>query len=394
MEDLVTVRPTLNYVRLAELAIDGQIPYGIVQPGTHVDDGVPIVRVGDIRNGTINTANPLRVDRRIAATYSRTILRGGELLISLVGTVGECAVVPEELVGWNVARAVAVVRPEGISSHWMRFCLALPEVRHRLQSVLNTTVQATLNLSDLKALEIPVGDAATMKALVRVMGALDDKIAANAKLARTADELAGAIFLSMLGETESLPLTDVAQFVNGRAFTKGACGTGRVVIRIAELNSGIGGSTVYSDIEPEEKYFARPGDLLFAWSGSLTLRRWFRPEGIVNQHIFKVMPFDAYPLWLVHGLLARKLDAFKAIAADKATTMGHIQRRHLDEAVDVPVRSAVEGYDPIMSALWQRALGAEQENLTLGATRDALLPHLMSGRLRVRDAEKAVEEVL
>ena len=55
-----------------------------------------------------------------------------------------------------------------------------------------------------------------------------------------------------------------------------------MVVRIAELNSGPGGSTVYNDVSVDEENLARPGDLLFAWSGSLTVRRWFRPEAIVN----------------------------------------------------------------------------------------------------------------
>ena len=85
------------------------ITYGIVQPGSPVADGVPIIRVGDIRGGRISTSNPLKVSQAIEAGYARTRLRGGELLLTLVGTVGEAAVVPESLAGWNTARAVAVI---------------------------------------------------------------------------------------------------------------------------------------------------------------------------------------------------------------------------------------------------------------------------------------------
>ena len=62
--------------------------------------------------------------------------------------------------------------------------------------------------------------------------------------------------------------------------------------------------SVLHDIEVAEDYLARPGDLLFAWSGSLTVHRWFRPEGIVNQHIFKVIP-TGYPMWIVKGEINR-----------------------------------------------------------------------------------------
>ena len=67
------------------------ITYGIVQPGARVADGVPIVRVSDVRDGHIAVDDPLRVSPSIEAAYSRTRLKGGELLLTLVGTVGETA---------------------------------------------------------------------------------------------------------------------------------------------------------------------------------------------------------------------------------------------------------------------------------------------------------------
>jgi type I restriction enzyme S subunit len=166
------------------------------------------------------------------------------------------------------------------------------------------------------------------------------------------------------------------------------------VVRIAELNSGIGDSTVYNDIEVADEHLARPGDLFFAWSGSLTVARWFRPEAIVNQHIFKVIPNDGVPIWLVDQAVRAKLNEFKAIAADKATTMGHIQRRHLDEPVSIPAADEVQRIDSLMTGLWETALVVEVESLKLTQTRDELLPLLMSGKVRVRDAERVVSEVL
>lgn len=256
------------------------------------------------------------------------------------------------------------------------------------------SAQPSLNRNFLRKIPVAVPPLSEQRAIAEVLGALDDKIAANRKLVEKCEELSSVSFARMIEDSTLTPLSQTADFVNGKAFTKGASGTGRVVVRIAELNSGIGGSTVFSDIEVDEKHLATPGDILFAWSGSLTLHRWFRDEAIVNQHIFKVIPSDGYPAWLVYQLIARKLQQFKDIAADKATTMGHIQRRHLDEPVDVPSHTAIAENNELMFALWQRALSAEQESQTLAATRDALLPRLMSGELRVRDAEREVEEVL
>jgi len=250
-----------------------------------------------------------------------------------------------------------------------------------------------VSLTQQRSLLVALPDIGTQRAIAEVLGALDDKIAANARVVEGADRLAVTRF-DAAPKLDLRPLSRLADFVNGRAYTQGPTGTGRVVIRIAELNSGIGGSTVYNDLDVPEENLARPGDLLFAWSGSLTVRRWFRSEGIVNQHIFKVIPRDGYPLWLVAAVLQRKLADFQAIAADKATTMGHIQRRHLDEPVAIPSAAEIRGLDRLMAALWHKALAAERESLHLAQLRDTLLPHLMSGRLSVRQAEHTVSNAL
>ena len=72
---------------------------------------MPVLRVNNLRNGRITVEDVLHVSSTVDAKHARTRLRGGEILLSLVGSVGEVAVVPDQLAGWNVARAVAVLRP-------------------------------------------------------------------------------------------------------------------------------------------------------------------------------------------------------------------------------------------------------------------------------------------
>jgi type I restriction enzyme S subunit len=245
---------------------------------------------------------------------------------------------------------------------------------------------------------IPLPPITEQQAIVAVLKALDDKITVNERIAHECDQLRGLRLKCWIESnralTEKRPLSSVAEFMNGRAFTKGATGAGRMVVRIADINSGPSGSTVFNDIEVPDVHLARPGDVLFAWSGSLIVTRWFRTEAIVNQHIFKVIPRDGLPVWLTFELIQMKLAAFRAIAAGKATTMGHIQRHHLDEPVTVPVWHYLTTLDAELRPLWERALAAEQESLKLAELRDALLPKLMSGEIQVRDAEQAVEEAM
>ena len=127
---------------LGELVDRGRgISYGIVQPGQPVAGGVPIVRVTDVRGNHIDATAPLRVAADVEAKYKRTRLRGGELLLTLVGTVGETAVVPPELAGWNTARAVAVIPVNSeVGARWVQYALRTTAIREHVHARLNTTV--------------------------------------------------------------------------------------------------------------------------------------------------------------------------------------------------------------------------------------------------------------
>src|SRR5437773_226454 len=173
------------------------ITYGIVQPGQHAPNGVPIIRVQNIVGGTLDTSDVMRVAPEIAAKYRRTCLRGGELLLSLVGSVGSSVIAPKEVAGWNTARAVAVVPlQEGVDARYIRFCLRSAPLQHWMEVWCNTTVQATLNLSDVARLPIPIPPKREREAIVEVLAALDDKIELNRRMNRTLEELAAALFRS------------------------------------------------------------------------------------------------------------------------------------------------------------------------------------------------------
>ncbi len=233
------------------------------------------------------------------------------------------------------------------------------------------------------------------RGIATTLGALDDKIESNRRTVDLVPRLIRAMVCQALDdEARKIAVANLANFVNGGAYTKGASGTGRMVIRIAELNSGPGGSTVYSEIEAPDEKTARPGDLLMSWSGSLGIYRWVLNEAIINQHIFKVIPSDGYPTWLVFDRLDQVMSVFQGIAKDKATTMGHIQRGHLESTtVSVPSQPTIAALDDQLAPLWDRLLLAERENVTLAALRDTLLPELLSGRIRVPEARETVAEI-
>ena len=252
------------------------------------------------------------------------------------------------------------------------------------QALLNQTVLSNISFT-------PPGTQARA-AIAEVLGALDDKIAANRRTIDTADTLRAAIWGKATRDAHHVLLSSLAAFINGGAFTKGASGNGRPVVRIVEMNQGVSDTTVRTDLEVKDDQVVRAGDFLMSWSGSLTTSRWFGEESILNQHIFKVIPAEGVPLWAVASAVETKMPYFQFVASNKATTMGHIQRHHLDEDVAWPTVTSALNLQG--TALWDLALAAERENQVLASTRDELLPLLMSGRITVGAASSHVEEVV
>ena len=171
------------------------ISYGIVQPGKPRERGVSIVRVNNFKEGRIDTRDALTIDPEIEAKYQRSRLKGGELLLTLVGTMGLSAIVPNGLRGWNVARAVGVVPlRENVDKRWLNFVLSSQPSQHFMQTHANTTVQATFNLRDLARLPIPMPPDRFRLPASELLSALDDKIALNRQMNETLEAMVRAIF--------------------------------------------------------------------------------------------------------------------------------------------------------------------------------------------------------
>ncbi|WP_084345856.1 restriction endonuclease subunit S [Rhodococcus sp. 1163] len=364
-----------------------------------LSDGAPYVAIPNIIDGRIRLEDCRRISiENLNEWTRRTRPQGGDLVITRRGRVGDTAPIPNG-VNCAMGQNLVIARSSGnqVDPSFLRWATRTPQWRHEVDRLTNVgAIFNSLNVRDISNLRIPLPPIGEQRKIAAVFDAIDEKMTLNSSIVATAEALSDSAMKLMLTTTTTtaVPLSATARFVNGKAFTKEATGAGRVVIRIAELNSGLSRSTVYSEEVVSDDYMARSGDILFAWSGSLTLHRWYREQAIINQHIFKVIPSSNYPRWLVFQLIKQKLQAFKNIAADKATTMGHIQRKHLDEPVPIPDSEDIQSWDSALSALWNRALAAEQESEQLSTLRDTLLPQLLSGRLRLRETAKRVEDVL
>lgn len=189
--------------RLEECTSDGVISYGIVQPGSHCDEGVPVLRVNNITNGTLTLDDVLKVAPEIEVKYKRTRLKGGEVLLTLVGSTGQSLVVPNEMKGWNVPRAIAVIRvDENIGANWVNICLQSSLTKHFLDVRANTTVQKTLNLKDVKDIPILLPPKPVRDFIENTEQGFSKKIALNESINKALEQIAQAIFKSWFVDFE------------------------------------------------------------------------------------------------------------------------------------------------------------------------------------------------
>lgn len=333
---------------------------------------IPWIKTMEIRDGYIYDSEEKITESGLQNSSAKFVPKESVLIAMYGATVGRVGYLKIDSTT-NQAACALVVNSEITNPKWLYYSILA--TRDSLIDKANGAAQQNISVSIVRNHQIKYVPLEEQERIAGILGSLDDKIEANTRLIQTIKEYMAALYKVEAKNGKVLELTDIADFVNGRAFTKDATGTGRVVIRIAELNNGIGGSTVYNDIEVKEENTAYPGDVLMSWSGSLETYVWHLPEAIINQHIFKVIPKDNYPKWLVYHACKSVIEDFQAIAVDKATTMGHIRRGDLKRDISIPAREM-----PQMENLWNLWMNLEQENLQLATTRDALIKRLIGYR--------------
>ena len=136
---------------------DDSINYGVVQPGDDCDEGIPLIRVGDLQNGRVQHSALKRISPSIECAYKRSRLRGDEILISCVGSTGMIALADDSVKGFNIARAVArVPLAESIERTYVASYLKTQSVQRYFANELRTVSQPTLNIKQISETSVLV----------------------------------------------------------------------------------------------------------------------------------------------------------------------------------------------------------------------------------------------
>lgn len=131
--------------------------YGIIQPGPHVPDGVPFIRPLDISAGTVDIENLPRTSQEISEKYRRAALEPGDLVFSIVGTIGKWVIVPENLAGANITQSSVRIRPlRPFDALFVLRALQSPVLAEQMGRMIFGNAVQRLNIQHVRDLAIPI----------------------------------------------------------------------------------------------------------------------------------------------------------------------------------------------------------------------------------------------
>ena len=387
--------------------------------GTIVGGATPSTKITSFYDGNIPWLTPkdlsvndnkyiFRGERNITEegfkSCSCKMLPKGSILFSSRAPIGYVAIAANDMCTNQGFKSV--IPNEETDSEFLYYLLKYN--KNNIASQGSGTTFAEVSGKTMKEIEVVVPkEKDDQRRIASILSSLDRKIELNNKINADLEEMAQAIFKNWFVDFEPFKngkfvdselgmipegwkvgtLTEIASYMNGLAMQKYPpenIEDSLPVLKIKELGQGFCGTDsdrCSCNIKDECKI--HNGDVIFSWSGTLLVDVWCGGDCGLNQHLFKVTSND-YPKWFYYYWTKHHLQEFIHIAKDKAVTMGHIKRGHLEEAlVAIPDNDSMEKAHELFEPILSKMISLRLENSRLSLLRDTLLPRLMSGELEV-----------
>ncbi|MBC2858594.1 restriction endonuclease subunit S [Stappia sp. 28M-7] len=162
------------------------ISYGVLKPGDYTADGVPMLRIQDAKNGW-KYEDLWRISPELDEEYRRTRVNVDDLVFSVVGTLGECKKIDDELAGSNVSRAFAVIGPnDRVLTDFVYHFLTSDFVLSWVAQTGRGGAQKVINLGDLRKLNVPLPSMDEQRRIVSLLNTSELQISKNRE---TVDQL-------------------------------------------------------------------------------------------------------------------------------------------------------------------------------------------------------------
>lgn len=390
---------------------DRPITYGVVKPGPEDPvNGVKFIRGGDIFEGKLAIESLRTITPEVSKSYSRTLLSGGELVVSLVGNPGHVAIVPKSLAGANLARQAGLValRPE-VDAVFVKYFLMSPGGRAELFSQMTGSVQVVINLANLRTVRVPLPPLPIQRRIAGILSAYDELIENSQRRIKILETMARSLYrewfvhfrypghenqrlvASPLGKIpegwEVKTVKDVATVTYGFPFASkkfNTDGVGTPVIRIRDILDG--STNTFTDEEAEPKYHIKNGDILVGMDGDFHMCIWSSGHALQNQRVAK---FESNgEIGNYHLFLALELPIQTWNKSIVGTTVSHLGDMHIKTIqIAWPPAKILVKATKILEPMSQQIIALKRQIQTLRRTRDLLLPRLLSGQVDVEESK-------
>lgn len=384
---------------ITELVIDyrGKTPKKL--GGDWCKQGYRALSAKNIKTGRIVQAETIRyIDESLYRKWMKDEVQRGDILITSEAPFGQ-------IFFWDSDEKIVLsqrlfcvrIKPE-YDARFIYYYMTTPEFQSELDGRATGTTVIGLRQPELMKCVIRCPEIQEQKVIAAILSSIDAKTIANEKVNDNLYAQAKAIFDNHFINIDAIPagwrkgnLLDIANYLNGLAMQKfrpQGHEIGLPVLKIKELRQGsCDDSSELCSLSIKPEYIIHNGDVIFSWSGSLLVDIWCGGTCGLNQHLFKVTS-DVYDKWFYYLWTAHHLARFIAIAADKATTMGHIKREELAKAeVLIPCEEDYTSFNSIMQPIFELIISNRIESRKLAALRDELLPKLMTGEIDVSDVQ-------
>lgn len=382
-------------------------PFGTtLKANEYSETGVPIISVGEVGYGSLilrrdTPCAPAEVTERLP----EYLLETGDIVFGRKGAVDRSAWVKESENGWFLGSdGIRVRLPSSVDSRFVAYQFQDEATKTWLLQHASGSTMLSLNQKILARVPLQLPEFTEQRAIAEVLGALDDKIAANTSLASAAEKLAAAEFHRRVqqmpfsgqsfGELAQVsgggtPSTSVPEFWNGDVLwatpTDVTGLQGPYLSATSRQITEAGLTACASELYPA-------GSILMTSRATIGAFAMAQKPTAVNQGFIVVQPHDPdLRYWFFHEMRSR-VDEFISLA--NGATFLELSRGNFKKfKVRLGEENVMKEFVAFAEPLHAAAANALLENTKLSATRDMLLPQLMSGNLRVKEAEQALEGV-
>ena len=423
-----------------EKVMDSIIDYRGKTP-TKQPHGIPLVTAKIIKNGRIDDPSEYIAEEDYDQWMRRGIPKESDVVITTEAPLGEVA----QLDGRKIALAQRVITLRGkadiLNNTFLRYLMQSSGVQHQLETRASGTTVLGIKQSELRKILLPIPPLPEQKAIAHILGTLDDKIELNRQTNKTLESIARAIFKSWFvdfdpvrakrdGKTADLSLSPEILDLFPDSFRDSELGeipVGWAVKPILEQATLLSGGTPKTNnpefwggeipwasakdvsqcgetflLEPD-KYITQKGlegsstkiidrySTVIVARGATTGRLVMFGEDIaMNQTCYGLKSKFETPFYL-NCLALLTVDTL--LNSAHGSVFDTITTKTFESTnVLYPSPETAKLFEKYVSSLYLSVLNNQRESSTLGQIRDTLLPKLISGELRIKDAEHFLKD--